>query len=287
MEELTPITRREVFLAKAAGQDVETPTPVTREEVFLDAIANGGGGGLPAVTAADNGKALTVDDGAWQTDWPNKDPFALDGQVIPISYDGTSFTTTVTPQDIANGYTINDTDFPSFRRASQTKAYINGDFPVYLIPVTGDSDGVSFQSMIFSLDSIGMVGKVGCLILQPNGYFDPYTITLSTCDKGGKYIVTLTPTALDYSGTMDKTVAEIAAAYNAGQEIWFRIMMSSNAYVETPLTYCLNDGIDYPGFGTQAIEFNNGVLIVARIPSTNDGTTQTYSTTVYSLTPAS
>ena len=106
-------------------------------------------------------------------------------------------------------------------------------------------------------------------------------------ERGKKFLVTLTPTALDYSGTMDKTVAEIAAAYNAGQEIWFRIMMSSNAYVETPLTYCLNDGMDYPGFGTQAIEFNNGVLIVARIPSTNDGTTQTYSTTVYALTPAS
>lgn len=43
--ELTPKTRKEVFLAAAGGQDVTTPTPVTREEVFLDAIAKGGGGG--------------------------------------------------------------------------------------------------------------------------------------------------------------------------------------------------------------------------------------------------
>lgn len=43
--ELNPVTRKETFLAAAAGQDVTTPTPITREEVFLDAIAKSGGGG--------------------------------------------------------------------------------------------------------------------------------------------------------------------------------------------------------------------------------------------------
>ena len=42
---MNPITRKEMFLAAAGGQNVETPTPITREEVFLDAIAKGGGGG--------------------------------------------------------------------------------------------------------------------------------------------------------------------------------------------------------------------------------------------------
>lgn len=41
-ENLTPITRKEMFLAKAAGQDVETPTPITREEMFLSNISGGG-----------------------------------------------------------------------------------------------------------------------------------------------------------------------------------------------------------------------------------------------------
>ena len=41
------------------------------------------------------------------------------------------------------------------------------------------------------------------------------------------FIVTLTPTALDYSGTMDKTVAEIDAAYQAGKEIIFRKQCST------------------------------------------------------------
>lgn len=43
MEELNAITRKEKFLAKAAGQDVETPEPITREEMFLSKIAGGGG----------------------------------------------------------------------------------------------------------------------------------------------------------------------------------------------------------------------------------------------------
>lgn len=41
-DELTPITRKEIFLAKAGGQNVVTPTPITREEKFLQAIIDSG-----------------------------------------------------------------------------------------------------------------------------------------------------------------------------------------------------------------------------------------------------
>lgn len=34
-----PITRKELFLAKAGGQDVKTPEPITREELFLAKVA--------------------------------------------------------------------------------------------------------------------------------------------------------------------------------------------------------------------------------------------------------
>ena len=51
-------------MAKAAGQTVPDLEPITREEYFLNQIAeNGGGGGLPTITEADEGKVLTVDDG--------------------------------------------------------------------------------------------------------------------------------------------------------------------------------------------------------------------------------
>lgn len=61
--ELTPKTRKEVFLATAGGQDVNTPTPITREEVFLDEIAKGGGGSsLPSTETASAGDVLSLDE---------------------------------------------------------------------------------------------------------------------------------------------------------------------------------------------------------------------------------
>jgi hypothetical protein len=54
-ENLTPITRKEMFLAKASGQNIQTPTPITREEYFLSKIT--GGGGSPAIV---EGTAIPV-----------------------------------------------------------------------------------------------------------------------------------------------------------------------------------------------------------------------------------
>ena len=42
-DQLTPITREEMFLAKSTGQDVKTPTPITRREMFLSKIGGGSG----------------------------------------------------------------------------------------------------------------------------------------------------------------------------------------------------------------------------------------------------
>lgn len=47
---MEPITRKEQFLAKAAGQAVDVPEPVTREEIFLQQIADAAGGGSQTST---------------------------------------------------------------------------------------------------------------------------------------------------------------------------------------------------------------------------------------------
>ena len=42
---MKPLTRKEFFMAKAAGQTVPDLEPITREEYFLNQIAETGGGG--------------------------------------------------------------------------------------------------------------------------------------------------------------------------------------------------------------------------------------------------
>ena len=67
---MKPLTRKEFFMAKAAGQTVPDLEPITREEYFLNQIAeNGGGGGLPPIEEGDDGKVLTASDGeaAWES----------------------------------------------------------------------------------------------------------------------------------------------------------------------------------------------------------------------------
>lgn len=105
---------------------------------------------------------------------------------------------------------------------------------------------------------------------------------------GGKFIVTLTPTALDYSGTMDKTVAEINAAYEAGQEIVFRVVESATEFDDVKCTVVFtNTGYQYPSFNGYILNGTNNVFVFAYTGITNDGTSLAYYTTVYSLTPAS
>ena len=43
--DIEPVTREEIFLAKAAGMDVPELEPITRNEWFISQISGGGGGG--------------------------------------------------------------------------------------------------------------------------------------------------------------------------------------------------------------------------------------------------
>ena len=45
-----------------------------------------------------------------------------------------------------------------------------------------------------------------------------------------RFVVTLTPTAQDFSGVMDKTCAEITAAFEAGKDIWLDIDATALGY---------------------------------------------------------
>lgn len=103
------------------------------------------------------------------------------------------------------------------------------------------------------------------------------------------FIVTLTPTAQDFSGTMDKTVAEINEAYTAGQKIAFRVILSATEYMDIDCTARYVDGDSvYPSFNAfVVINAPMQALIFIGTGVTDDGTDSDYSTTIYPLTPMS
>lgn len=95
------------------------------------------------------------------------------------------------------------------------------------------------------------------------------------------FVVTLTPTALDYSGTMDKTPAEIDAAVQGGRRILLSIP-SLNAAVECS-QFILVDGL-YSAHAN--IVYNPGNVDLLMHIGTNVSA-QTYDVTAFILTPMS
>lgn len=102
------------------------------------------------------------------------------------------------------------------------------------------------------------------------------------------FIITFTPTSLDYSGTMDKTVAEINAAYEAGRKIVYKVMMSETQFIYADVTMVyVNVGFTYPSFNAFIIDAVNNLLIEAITGATDDGAQDSYSTKIFPLTPMS
>lgn len=103
------------------------------------------------------------------------------------------------------------------------------------------------------------------------------------------FIVNCTPTAADYSGVMDKTVAEIDAAYRAGRRIVFRLLTGADTYQDVSLNDVGKGNRVYPSFNAIcSISANNAdTLFLAFTGITDDGTQNTYATKIFPLTPMS
>ena len=99
------------------------------------------------------------------------------------------------------------------------------------------------------------------------------------------YIVNCTPTALDYSGTMDKTVAQIYAAYQEGKTIVFRLWTAVDSHFDTVGTMFWTSGnVTYPSFNAFIVlsdPYNS--IVFAYTGATNNGAQATYGTNIYPL----
>lgn len=235
---------------------------------------------LPPVSSSDNGKVLTVADGAWA---------AADNLFLVTVENNTAdktFADTLSAinagkavilsrSNITYNFIYCDSSTIVFARANKV-----GNNNIYE-EVKFNSNGTVGTSQRYYLPSVGGANDKGKeLVVASTGVWTA---------QAKKFLVTLTPTALDYSGTMDKTVAEINAAYEAGMEIVFRVMTSATSHMDVACTATWNNGSNtYPSYNGFILSSDNGgTLIFASTGTTNDGTKQTYSATVYSLTPAS
>lgn len=133
-----------------------------------------------------------------------------------------------------------------------------------------------------------VTGQIGDeYIYTPQGW-----IKISSGGVGGEpFIITLTPTALDFSGTMDKTSEEITAAYKAGKRIRFFVpSMDSALFDATQYAETYDDGTGELTFvaveGNVLYVDNHALVAVITQPSLNDDDLPYYNTTVYALTPA-
>lgn len=169
MADLTPITRKEKYLAKAGGQEVTLPPyPITREEMYLEKIANGGGGSSSDYAAS---LRMTIDSSTYvvTAQLYNKDGDALgnpqtidlplESTVVSGSYDSltksliltlvSGDTVTIPIGDLITGL-VSDTDYATTSKAGIVK-------PDGVTTTVGADGTLSVSVPYFYVDSNGYI----------------------------------------------------------------------------------------------------------------------------------
>ena len=106
------------------------------------------------------------------------------------------------------------------------------------------------------------------------------------------FIVNLTPTEEDFSGVMDKTCAEITAAYEAGKDIWFNVDATALGYELWKVQATIVAKVANANYG-QAMAFLINIqtspetLIFIFTDFDSLGENSNYYTRIYPLTPMS
>ena len=249
--------------------------PVNDDDVANKKYVDQAGSSLPSVTSSDNGKVLAVEDGAW----------AAQERVVTLYANVNSSNEIILDDD--NGYSFSElkayaeSGYSFICHLTTTGIGFDLTCPVY--PIEIRAYGIDFAGEAV-LDTVPFTRAYVRFEVYKDGD-DSWGIS-GTFGGGNKYIVTLTPTALDYSGTMDKTVAEINAAYEAGMEIWFKLEASGmGCLMEMAGIGNSDPESTYPSFNAKFIASDTLLYVISGF--TNDGTRQTYATAIYSLTPAS
>ena len=233
--------------------------------------ALGGGSSLPSVSSADNGKVLAVKDGAWAAD--------LNVFSVEITRDsGYNYHADKTFSEIQSAYKFGQNVVAHY---SQTVLHVV-NYAENSSITFGATSGTSTNIYAYRISNDETVAYLpNAVYTKPYGGIPETDLAQAVKDKINKFVVTLTPTALDYSGTMDKTPAEITAAYEAGQEIVFDIP-SMSAKINATQFLAVNDVIKAGGM--VFYDVNSSPVIITVI---TDSSASTYATQIFAMTPAS
>lgn len=239
--------------------------------IALIKALGGGGSSLPSVTSSDNGKVLAVKDGAWAAD---SNLFivtiTVDSQYINRA-DKTFAEITAAMESGKDVVCVKNNlfYFPVYK-GNTTIMFASNNGAAANIIVIASNESVSNLAAKF-LPSVSAADNGSELIVKSGAW----------AKQQKKFVVTLTPTSPDYSGTMDKTPAEITAAYGAGQEIVFDIP-SMSAKINATQFLEVNEVIRA---GSMVFyDVNSSPVIITVV---TDSSASTYATQVFAMTPAS
>lgn len=232
----------------------------------------------PSPSTNDNGKVLVVKNGVW----------AADENSFVVTYDGTTADKTYAQIREAvlagkNVYCVYGGMVYEFSGISNF-----GTSTTERINFASFNNSTQYYYLNFLITGQiyrGATSNIPSTTNSDNGK-ELIVINGSWAKQKKKFVVTLTPTSPDYSGTMDKTPQEITAAYNAGQKIVFDIP-SMNAMVDADQYIASDVSVNNLRFGAKVFyDFNNAPVLITIITNGADDT-QTYGTGIYSLTRAS
>lgn len=209
-----PKSRKESYLAKAAGMEVSVPeAPESREEQYLAAIAEGGGGG----TTYTAGEGITIADDTISVDTTTIQPKLTAGSNVTIA---------------DNTISATDTTYNAFTGTDGTSAGTSGLVPA---PATtdagkflkadgtwdttgGGSEITELTSADYNYPTSGTATQVALWLLPAGTYYAKNTVIIATSSStslgGGIYSVAkVTSSAVAWYGMYSPTPSETVILY--------------------------------------------------------------------------
>ena len=292
--ETNPVTRRQKLLGAIAG-DNTAPAPITETERLLYNIAekvNEGGGGanpLPPVSATSAKRFLRVGSDGETLEWADADGNTLPVVTVVLHYSygpsGSKYWYTKDGSGAVLTYDELKALIDSERRGEIRLICINDYYADYIYSSLRETYHTSEPSGYAIMWSRRIAESPNSLY-QTLWMRDTDQFMEDNYNVGGQLVVTLTPTAEDFSGTMNKTVSEINKAYMRGQKIIFRAMLSQNEYMDVDVTATWKtNNATYPSFNAYIVDSSRNIIMFAFTGTTSDGDNNTYGTRLYALTP--